>query len=695
MERYLRALDEPVTSLRGVGPAAKAGYSELGIETYSDLILLTPRSWEDRSTIKALGGIEDGAMANTIVEVLSHSWFGGRSFKKRTLKIIVRDISGEGDGRLSLLCFGRNFLEKTIRVGNVYYLWAQVHYNRGELQSSQFEAYPVGDDLSMPPQFGQILPIYPLRGSLTQRLIRQNVKDVLASVERFAEELPPHIRERHQLISTDVAIRTYHGPTDLPTLHESRRTLAFTELFYLQLATRRAKAQSQHSALPARGPTSQELALIESLPFTLTADQLTALKEIRKDLASDTPMNRLLQGDVGSGKTLVAWITALHALGRGGQVAFMAPTELLARQHAESAATLLGPLGVRLAFLTGSVKNKERRLLLEAVGSGEVDILIGTHALFSAEVRFRDLRYVIIDEQHRFGVEQRLALLEKATVPDLLLMTATPIPRTLSLTVFGNLNISTLKTMPAGRKPVVTHLVSEASRKRMYQAVGVEFERGHQAYFVYPRIDDSGEDDVRDVTNMYEYLKGEYPNVPSALIHSRLDEEEKIAILRSYQQGELSYLVSTSVVEVGIDIPNATCMIIEHAERFGLSALHQLRGRVGRSHLQSYCFLVFSSQLTDEAKSRLKVLKESNDGFYIAEQDLLIRGPGEFTGTKQSGYLRLTFASLTEDLNLIQLARDEADLILESKEGLLGASHQIIRDVLANSPYFDPVRSDA
>ncbi len=695
MGRYLRSLDEPITALRGVGPAAKAGYTELGVATFSDLLLLSPRSWEDRSTIVALGEVGDGQMANTIVEVLSHSWFGFKSAKKRTLKIIVRDISGQGDGRLSLLCFGRNFLEKSIRIGKVYYLWAQVHHHRGELQSSQFEVHPVGDDLSMPPQFGSILPIYPLRGSLTQRLIRTNVAEVLSQVDCFSDELPPSILERHSLLSTDEAIRSYHRPKTLDELDQSRRTLAFTELFYLQLATRRQDLSEARERPVHRPPTKLELALIESLPFSLTADQLTALQEIRIDLASRQPMNRLLQGDVGSGKTLVAWISALHALGRGGQVAFMAPTELLARQHAESAARLLGALGVRLAFLTGSVKAKERRLLLEAVKSGQVDILIGTHALFSAEVVFRDLRYVIIDEQHRFGVEQRLALLSKATVCDLLLMSATPIPRTLSLTVFGNLAISTLKTMPSGRKPIVTHLVSEMSRKRMYQAVGVEFSRGHQAYFVYPRIDDSGEDDVRDVTNMFEYLKEEYPSVPSALIHSRLDEEEKIAILRAYQSGKITYLVSTSVIEVGIDIPNATVMVIEHAERFGLSALHQMRGRVGRSHLQSYCFLVFSSSLTEEAKSRLSVLKHSNDGFYIAEQDLLIRGPGELSGTRQSGYLRLTFASLTEDLDLIQLARDEADLILSTDPTLLGAEHGVIRSVLANAPPFDPTASDA
>ncbi len=356
MKHYLRALDEPVTSLRGVGPAASAGYLGLGITTYSDLLLLNPRSWEDRSQIHPIGRAGEGEMVNTIVEVLSHSWFGGRSFKKRTLKITVRDISGEGDGRLSLLCFGRNFLEKTIRVGRSYYLWAQVHYNRGERQSSQFEAHPIGDDLSMPPAFGKILPIYPLRGSLSQRLIRTNIESILASVTRFADELPRSIQERHNLLDTDTAIRNYHYPSDRATLERAQRTLAFTELFYLQLATRPTKQAIERTTVPSC-PSERELALIDSLPFSLTADQMQSLAEIRADIASDEPMNRLLQGDVGSGKTLVAWITALYSLARGGQVAFMAPTELLARQHAEGAAKLLGPLGVRLAFLTGRRRN--------------------------------------------------------------------------------------------------------------------------------------------------------------------------------------------------------------------------------------------------------------------------------------------------------------------------------------------------
>ena len=693
---YVRGLKTSITELSGVGPAAKAGYAELGIATFSDLLLLSPRTWEDRSKVHPLGLVQDSQMANTLVEVLSHSYFGMKSGKKRTLKIIVRDVSNLGDGRLSLLCFGRNFLEKTIKVGRIYYLYGSVKDNRGELQCSQFELYPATEDGDFPKQFGRILPIYPLRGSLSQRLIRANIKAVLASVDTFEDELTASMRDRYHLMTTDQAIRAYHFPPSIEVLQQARRTLALTELFYLQLVARRHKSLVQRSAKTGPSiPTKLELKFIEGLPFSLTADQITSLKEIREDLDSEIPMNRLLQGDVGSGKTLVAWISALHVLSQGAQVAFMAPTELLARQHAESAAALLQDLGIRLAFLTGSVKNKERRLLLEAIKEGEVDIVIGTHALFSAEVAFKNLRYVIIDEQHRFGVEQRLALLEKAQVPDLLLMTATPIPRTLSLTVFGNLNVSTLKTMPPGRKPVITHLVNEQSRKRMYQAVGVEFQRGHQAYFVYPRIDDSGESDLRDVTNMYEFLKNEYPDVPSALIHSKLDEDEKVRILKEYQGGRLSYLVSTSVVEVGIDIPNATCMVIEHADRFGLSALHQLRGRVGRSVLQSYCFLVFGNELTDEAKQRLKVMKESNDGFFIAEQDLLIRGPGELTGIRQSGYLKLIYASLTEDLPLIEIARNEADLILERDPGLLLVEHEPIRAVLAEAPPFEAEHSEA
>lgn len=686
---WWRNLTGSVSKLKGVGPAAQKCYHDLGVDTESDLLSLRPRSFEDRSRIHSIDQCQDGDWVNTKVLVTGHSYFGGHSFRDRILKIQVQDCEGTGH-RMELLCFGRNFLEHSIQVGGLYYLYGLVQRYKGHVQCSRFELHPAPDE-GMPPQFGKVFPIYPLRGTLSQRIIRRDIAAVLAKNEAFHEELPEALTKEQKLLSTDQAIRLLHQPGSMEEEEEARRTLAFTELFYMQLFTRRREAGGPPQKATVSKPFELELRFIASLPFSLTTDQMQSLKEIRSDLDSPGPMNRLLQGDVGSGKTLVAWVSALHTVSKGMQVAFMAPTELLARQHADNAAKLLAPFGVRLAYLTGAVKGKERTLLLQQIASGNVDIVIGTHALFSKEVRFKDLGYVIIDEQHRFGVEQRLALAGKAKVPDLLLMTATPIPRTLALTVFGDLNVSTLKTMPPGRKPVKTLTIGEASRERMYRAIGGEFTRGHQAYFVYPRIDNSGDSDLRDVTTMYEYLKKEYPDTPSALLHSKLDEEEKMRILEDFKAKKIMYLVSTSVVEVGIDIPDATCMVIEHAERFGLAQLHQLRGRVGRSALQSYCFLVFGSDLTDEAKKRLRAMKESNDGFKLAEEDLLIRGPGDLVGMKQSGFLNLRFASLTDDLDLMQASSKAVTSLLKDDPGLLKPANAVIRQTINESPMFQDV----
>ena len=485
------------------------------------------------------------------------------------------------------------------------------------------------------------------------------------------------------LVSSKGRLSINRFPSSDKTLREARRALAFREVFYLQLeAKRRPPVQRKRQAIDSR-IYDAEKRLIESLPFELTCDQVKVLDEIRKDMSGEESMNRLLQGDVGSGKTLVAWVSALHAICDGAQVAFMAPTELLARQHAQVADALFRNSGVRVAFLNGEVHGKPRQILLDQLKAGNIDLLIGTHALFSKDVEYRNLRYVIIDEQHRFGVEQRRALLEKGIEPDVLLMTATPIPRTLALTVFGNLNVSTIKTMPKGRLPVKTYLVDDSKREDMYRAVGVEMQRGHQAYFVYPRIDDEGNSDLRDVISMYEFLsKEKYPEFRGTLIHSRLPEDEKIAILNDFSAGKLDYLVSTSVVEVGIDVPNATCMVVEHSENFGLSALHQLRGRVGRSSLQSWCFLAYEQTITEDGKKRLSVLRRTNDGFEIAEEDLKIRGPGELAGLKQSGFLHLKYADLEKDVSMMATARDEVDAILASDPGLISLENAVIRKVL-------------
>lgn len=670
---FLSELTTPIERLQGVGKVRANDYhTKLDVDTFKDLLALSPRAYEDRTKLTSVKDLKAGEnVINTKIKVQSHTYFGGFKKNERTLKVIVQDLSGT---RISLLCFGRSFLEKTLQAGSVWFINATVNQWNGEWQSSAFSVYRTQEEAGL----GRVIPIYPMGGSLTQKSIRKDINTILSNKYlTFDDELPAKLYEKYGLMHTDSAIRLMHMPRSMEEVRASKRTLALTELLLMEIALMR---QSSYEKSNKKSTISDiEKKLISTLPFSLTKDQIKSLSEIRNDLDNQKSMNRLLQGDVGSGKTLIAWISSLHEIAKGHQVAFMAPTELLARQHAEKAAELLEPLGVKIAFITGDVKGKGRKYLLEALKNGEVDIAIGTHALFSKDVVFKNLRYVIIDEQHRFGVEQRLALTSKGEIPHLLLMTATPIPRTLALTMFSDLQVSSIHTMPQGRKPITTYLVKEENREKMYQTIAVEFKRGHQAYFVYPRIEDEGDSGLRDVKNMFTYLQKEYPNIPSALIHSKVPEDEKMQILTDFRAKKISYLVATSVIEVGIDIPMATCMVIEHAERFGLAALHQLRGRVGRSDLQSYCFLVYSSSLSDDSKARLRVMKESTDGFYIAEKDLEIRGPGEIAGAKQSGFLKLRYASLVNDIDLIEIAKKEALEIIRTDKGLISTENYMLR----------------
>ena len=662
-----------ITILPRIGKKKADEYRKIGISTLEDLVLYAPRAYDDRREEKLIRNVtdEDGEV-NCHITVLAHSAFSSKG--GRTVKVTASDDDGT---RVELLCFNRPFLENTLRLGSEWYLNGQVKKLYGTYQSASFEVKKTKAESGI----GRILPLYPLSGTLKQNDLRIPIAAALSILSPIDEILPLEIREKYNLYTRENALNELHFPTDEKTLSKARETLAFTELLVMELKILREK--------PVRTTTKireseLERKLIASLPFSLTDDQEAVLEEIRSDLAKKIPMQRLLQGDVGSGKTLVAWLSALFIISKGGQVAFMAPTELLARQHAENAFRLLSPLGVRISYITGDVKGKSRKLALEALKKGQIDLAIGTHALFSSDVAFRSLEYVIIDEQHRFGVAQREALKTKGESVHMLSMTATPIPRTLALTLFADMDVSTIKTMPQGRKKIITYTVGPQSRDKMYASIGVEFQRGHQAYFVYPRIDDEGESDLRDVMTMYEFLQKKYPFIPSAFIHSRLPEEEKMKILEDFRDNKISYLVATSVVEVGIDIPNATCMIIEHADRFGLAALHQLRGRVGRSSLQSYCFLVFEDGLSQEARERLSVMKETNDGFVIAEKDLAIRGPGEIAGNRQSGFLKLRFASLTDDTLLVSRAKMEAERILSSDHGLISGVNTGLRKALTD-----------
>jgi ATP-dependent DNA helicase RecG len=693
---FLKEIQTPIHHLKGAGSQTCHALARLGVRDIASLLSYYPRDWEDRSRFIPLSQWNQAKQVYTVVTVLAHEWFG---YPKKTLKVHIEDETG----RAELICFNRPFLEKQLEVGKQYLLWGQFSYRYGSLQSSSFEFEPIEQIKGA--ENIPFLPVYSLTTGLSQKILRRLVFQALRLYGKSLEdELSPSILQKHNLLAKNIAIRAIHFPKSREELEEAQLRIKYEELFYLEILIGR-RALERRSA-KRREPSqikvdTQDLSqlqkrLAERLPFKLTNGQRKAITEINQDMSGLHPMARLLQGDVGSGKTLVSFMAALKAIEEGGQTALLAPTELLARQHAENAAKLLEPLGVSVAFLTGNVKAQGRNALLKALATGHIHLVIGTHALFSADVHYHKLRLVIIDEQHRFGVLQRSAILAKGDNPDLLMMSATPIPRTLALTVFGDLDVSVISELPPGRKPVKTHLARQSNEQKVYDFVRKELQAGHQAYFVYPLIEgDSDRSDKNNLKNaeaMAKRLSREvFPDYKVALVHSRLDDEQKRLTMEAFRQGEIQILVATSVVEVGVDVPNATCMVVEHAERFGLSALHQLRGRVGRGPAQAYCFLVYSDRLTEDGKQRLRVMLEHNDGFRIAEEDLKLRGPGQIAGIEQSGYLSLGLADPISDATLLETARQDAFAILKQDPGLLEPGHIVIRQVLERASPFTQV----
>ncbi len=677
---FLREIDQSIRVLKGAGAQVAARLAKQGVYTIADLMLNYPRDYDDRTSFIPLADFAKGPRVRSLVEILDHGWIGyGRM---RTLKVRVRDETATA----VLVCFNRPYLESQLPIGARVVVTGKFAYRYGDIQSSSFDIESLGDDRA--PASG-MLPIYPLTEGLNQGQVRRIVKAAIAEYgAKVEDELPESLRERKGLMPKRAALRAVHFPIGGEELAAARASLIFEELFYFQVAVGRRAMRRREVQVERRIPQGLlKRRLIERLPFELTSGQVESSAEIAADMASPRPMARLLQGDVGSGKTLVAFLACLDAIEAGGQAAIMAPTELLARQHASTAARLIEPLGVRLGFLAGGDSN--RPALLAALGSGEVDLVLGTQALFSDDVEYENLRLVVVDEQHRFGVLQRLALSRKGPVPDLLMMTATPIPRTLALTVFGDLSVSTIRTMPPGRKSIVTHLARAGNETKVYEFVRRLLASGRQAYFVYPLIGEMEKSELKNAISMEARLKSEiYPEFKIGLIHSRLKEEEKRATMEAFSRGDLSVLVATSVVEVGVDVPNAAAMVVEHADRFGLAALHQLRGRVGRGSEQSYCFLVYPEDVTEAAKSRLKAMLGTSDGFELAETDLRIRGPGEIAGTAQSGYLRLSIADPIRDALVLEEARVEAFAMLEADPGLLNPHNAPVREVLARADPF-------
>ena len=642
---------------------------------------------------------------------MDQQWFGYGRMK--TLKLIVCDSEGT---RGELACFNRPFLEKSFPEGTKALVYGSFSVKYGSIQSSSFdiEQYDMAER--------RVLPVYPLTQGLTQTKLRKLIEQALNSYARGIDsELPADVLNKYGYPDKRTVLFAMHRPASMQEAENARTALIFEEFFLYEAAVgmralerrgvlpRTPGAKGQGSVFPAQtangdgqaaedgqatavqagasegavqsveplqytySPLQKEL--LSRLPFTLTADQQTVTAEINADLDGTAPAARLIQGDVGSGKTLVAFLACLKVIEGGGQAALMAPTELLARQHADNAAKLLEPLGVRLAFLTGNLKAAGRSQLLQQLASGNIDLIIGTHALFSAQTLYKNLRMVVIDEQHRFGVLQRSAIIQKGIdsgkkAPHFLMMSATPIPRTLALSMFGDLDISVIKTMPPGRKPVITYVAPESKAEKVYYFIGQDILAGKQAYFVYPIIEDSDTLSLKSAEDMFAELTRDFPNHRLALLHSKVPEDEARAIMQEFRAGAIHILVATSVIEVGVDVPNATCMVIEHADRFGLSALHQLRGRIGRGSDQSYCFLLYGKNITETGMARLKVMASTTDGFVIAEEDLKLRGPGDIGGIEQSGYCGFELADPIRDFALLEKARIAAFEMLVAQRGL-------------------------
>ena len=582
-------------------------------------------------------------------------------------------------GSVTATFFNQSYMKDALRTGETYVVYGRVEGPPGRRQMTN----PVCERADRARFTGRILPIYPLtRGISNNLLAGLTLRCVEECAGQMEETLPAGLRREHALAAAEFACRNIHFPRDEEALELARRRLIFEELFCLAcgmalLRTRRTCAEGVPFSTP---PVEEFLAL---LPFSLTAAQRRAMEEVAVDTASGAPMNRLVQGDVGSGKTMVAAYGAWLAAKNGGQCALMAPTELLAEQHFRSLAPLLGRAGVRVGLLTGSVKGKARKELYAALAAGEVDLVVGTHALLSEGVVFSDLALAITDEQHRFGVAQRAALAAKAgRTPHVLVMSATPIPRTLALIIYGDLEVSVIDELPPGRTPVETYVVGEDKRQRMYRFVRKLVGQGRQAYLVCPAVEEGeespgepGGEGLKAAVPYAEHLKSEvFPDLRVGLVHGKMKARDKDAAMTAFAAGELDVLVSTTVIEVGVDVPNAALMVVENADRFGLSQLHQLRGRVGRGKHQSYCVLMTSTH-SAESRERLRVLAKTADGFRIAEEDLKLRGPGDFFGQRQHGLPQLGIADLAADMRVLKEAQQAAQKLLEADPGLSRREH--------------------
>jgi len=669
-------LRTPLQFIKGVGPQRASQLERKGLRTVEDALFFVPLRHEDRTRLTPFRSLVPGQAATCSGVIVGVSPPPpGRS--RVPFTVMLRDSSGYATASW----FGWRYLSRVLKRGQQLVLHGRVGRYKGAIviQQPDYEIVENGEDERL--HTGRLVPVYSLTEGLPQRALRALMWRLVESYSAEVDEvLPEGVRTRRGLVGLAQAIKDAHFPQTDSALAAARRRLSFDEGLLLQLGLailRSRVARARGLALNPRGDLVARLRA--RLPWKLTGAQERVWEEIRRDMAEPHPMHRLLQGDVGSGKTIVAALGVLTAIEAGYQAAVMAPTEILAEQHFMTFRQLLEPLGVRLTLLTSSVKPRERAARRAVLAAGEIECVVGTHALVQEGVDFRRLGLVVVDEQHRFGVEQRARLRGKGEHPDLLVMTATPIPRTLALTIYGDLDVSVLDELPPGRRPIVTVARPEGKRRAIYRFLREQVAGGRQIYVVYPLVEESEALDLKAATDMARHLADEiFPDLVVGLLHGRLGFDEKDAIMQRFKAGEIHVLVSTTVIEVGIDVPNASVMLIEHAERFGLSQLHQLRGRVGRGEWKSYCILLTSGRLTEEAQRRIDAMTSTNDGFRIAEVDLELRGPGEFFGTRQSGLPEFQAADLLRDTSLLEEARREASAIVARDRELSEPAHRAL-----------------
>ncbi len=657
-------ISDSIKVIKGIGPKKYLEFSKLNIKKIEDLIYFFPKSYQDRTKIKSLSMCNDQEKTGIIVRIKDFSkdvYIKGR--KLTITKVIIEDKGTIGEA----IWFNMPYIKNTLKLGKNYYLYGKIKKNYNHIQIETPD-YKLLKDLSFTGQ--GIIPIYRSTSRLKQKEIRKLIDLVLSDVIGQVEEyLPSFLRQKYNLCDINFALKNIHFPKDFYYYKIAKNRLVFDEFFLIQMALKIIKKNNSEKAKGIIFKTHPKVEkFINKLPYQLTNAQRNVINEIMKDFTSGKIMNRLVQGDVGSGKTVIAAIALLIASLNGYQGAMMAPTEILANQHYLTFNQFFEKFNLNICLLTGNINNKKKSNIIKKISEGRIDIIIGTHAIIQEDVSFYKLGLVITDEQHRFGVKQRALLNKKGDNPHVMVMTATPIPRTLSYMLYGDLDISIINELPPGRKKIETHHINSNLEKRLYEFIKKQVNQGRQIYIVCPLVEETSNIEARSVLELKEYLEKNYFNKENiAIIHGKLKKSDKDAIMRQFKEGLIDILISTTIIEVGVNVPNASIMVIQNAERFGLSQLHQLRGRVGRGPYQSYCFLI-SDNYNDVTKKRMKTMTSTDNGFIIAEKDLIIRGPGEFLGVRQHGLPELKIGNIINDIEIISKAKKACEEVIELKE---------------------------